>query len=263
MERESIHEEYSYDRLYRFIVCRKADYFEVWVQKKIIDEYLNPDEIYYSDIPDIKHTTDCLERAIEIGQEYLNNLSPKAQKETCKVIELTGTRKERIDEAFNLAYTDVSDQELEHFREVYKKVGITLLPSAERLYKQYGGVFRNHYIELDKAEYNKDVFLLFYADLGETRWPNEMERRFEEAMNDIDIVRELAGQEVCPVGDFGFYYPPVVYVGEDGRLYCVYEYKEDINVYYTPEEIITDQLGNHMPVALKDITKNSAVNDSH
>ncbi len=24
-------------------------------------------------IPDIKHTADCLERAIEIGQEYLNN----------------------------------------------------------------------------------------------------------------------------------------------------------------------------------------------
>ena len=80
MQRESIHEEYSYDRLYRFIVCRESDYFEVWVQKKVIDEYLNPDEIYYSDIPDIKHTADSLERAIEIGQECLNNLSPKRAK---------------------------------------------------------------------------------------------------------------------------------------------------------------------------------------
>ncbi|MBR4341896.1 MAG: hypothetical protein IKP88_04145 [Lachnospiraceae bacterium] len=43
------------------------------MQKKVIDEYLDPDEVYYSDIPDIKHTADCLERAIEIGQEYLNN----------------------------------------------------------------------------------------------------------------------------------------------------------------------------------------------
>ena len=40
-------------RLYRFIVCRNADFFEVWVQKKVIDEYLNPDEIFYSDFPDI------------------------------------------------------------------------------------------------------------------------------------------------------------------------------------------------------------------
>lgn len=76
MQREIIHEEYSYDRLCRFIVCRKSDYFEVWVQKKVIDEYLNLDEIYYSDIPDIKHTAGSLERAIEIGQECLNNISP-------------------------------------------------------------------------------------------------------------------------------------------------------------------------------------------
>ena len=151
MQRESIHEEYSYDRRYRFIVCRKSDYFEVWVQKKVIDEYLNPEEIYYSDISDIKHTTDCLERAIEIGQECLNNLSPKPQKEMYQAIELTGTKKKRIDEAFRLAYTDVSDQEIKHFREVYEKVGIRLLPAAERLYEQYGGVFRNHYIELDES----------------------------------------------------------------------------------------------------------------
>ena len=89
-----------------------------------------------------KHTADCLERAIEIGRESLNNLSPKPKEETRKVIELTGTKKERIDEAFRLAYNEVSNQALEHFREVYEKVGIRLLPSAERLYKQYGGVFR-------------------------------------------------------------------------------------------------------------------------
>ena len=39
MQRESIHGEYSYDGQYRFIVCRMSDYFEVWVQKKVIDEY--------------------------------------------------------------------------------------------------------------------------------------------------------------------------------------------------------------------------------
>ena len=252
MQRESIHEEYSYDGLYRFIVCRKSDYFEVWVQKRITDEYLDPEEIYFSDISDIKHIADSLERAIKIGRECLNNLSPKPQKEKRRVIELNGTKKERIAKAFQLAYTDVSDQKISHFKEAYEKVGILLLPSAERLYKQYGGVFRNHYIELDEPQYNGDVFLLFYADLGETRWPNEMERRFEEAMYDIDVVKDFANQEVCPIGDIGFYYPPIVYVGEDERLYCTYEYKEEIDVFATPEEIIADQLSNHMPVALKE-----------
>lgn len=168
------------------------------------------------------------------------------------VIELSGTRLERIEEAFRRAYTDVSEQEIEHFHEVYEKAGIPLLPAAERLYERYGGVFRNHYIELDEPIYNNDIFLFFYADPGETRWPNEMERRFEEAMYEIDAVREFAGQEVCPIGDIGYYYPPIVYVGEDGRLYCVYEYKEEIDIFETPEEIIADQLSNHMPVAVKE-----------
>ena len=43
MQKENVHEEYSYDRLYRFVVRRQSDYFEVWVQKKVFDEYLNPD----------------------------------------------------------------------------------------------------------------------------------------------------------------------------------------------------------------------------
>ena len=74
-------------------------------------------------------------------------------------------------------------------------------------------------------------------------------------MDDIDRVKEFAGQEVCPLGDMGFYYPPVVYVGEDGHLYCVYEYKEEIDVFSAPEDIFADQLSNHMPVALKEYNK--------
>ncbi len=72
---------------------------------------------------------------------------------------MSGTKKECIAKAFQLAYTDVSDQKIRQFKEVYEKVGIHLLPSAERLYKQYGGVFKNHNIELDESQYNGDVFL--------------------------------------------------------------------------------------------------------
>lgn len=109
MSEKIVHEEYSYDRLYRFIVCKESDHFGVWVQKKVTDEKLDPNGVYYSDIPDIKHTAGNLERAIEIGQECLKNLSPEPEKGTCKVIELNGTKKERLDEAFRIAYTDVSD----------------------------------------------------------------------------------------------------------------------------------------------------------
>ena len=248
MQRESIHEEYSYDRLYRFIVCRESDYFEVWVQKKVIDEYLNPDEIYYSDIPDIKHTADSLERAIEIGQECLNNLSPKPQRETCKTIELTGTREERWQQAVRLAYTDVTDEEMENFHTVYKEAGIKILPSAEELFKKYGGTFRTLRPIFSQDVCTSEVEWGFTANLAFVKWAGRGEAigRLKEMMEEADEVREFAGQEVCPVGMFGYYYPPEVYVGKDGRLYCVYDYTDQISVFNTPEEIVKDQIGDDL-----------------
>jgi hypothetical protein len=68
-------EEYSSDKQYRYLICKKENYFEVWLQKRITDEYMGPDWYDYTYIRDYKHVTDTLERAIEIGREGLKNLS--------------------------------------------------------------------------------------------------------------------------------------------------------------------------------------------
>jgi len=57
----------------------------------------------------------------------------------CKTIELTGTREERWKQAVRLAYTDVTDEELENFHTVYKEAGINILPSAEEIVKDQIG----------------------------------------------------------------------------------------------------------------------------
>ena len=145
------------------------------------------------------------------------------------MIELSGTRRERLDQAIRLAYTEVSEAELEHFRAMYRKAGIALLPAAEALYRRYGGVFRKQYLFLDDPVYNRDVYLAFYADISDSE--KEILRRFDEAMQDIDQVRAFAKQELCPIGDIGFYYPACVYVGEDGLLYCIFEYRDEIEVH--------------------------------
>ena len=166
------------------------------------------------------------------------------------MIELTGTKKERIEQAIRLAHTEVREDELAHFRETYRKVGIPLLPSAEAFYRKYGGVFRKQYLFLDDPKYNRDVSLDFYTDISDSE--QEVIRRFEEAMSEIDMVRDYAKQDVCPVGDIGFYYPACVYIGADGLLYCVFEYKEEIEIHREPSEILAEQLGNHLPVGLDD-----------
>ncbi|MCR5813970.1 MAG: hypothetical protein K6G15_05725 [Desulfovibrio sp.] len=163
------------------------------------------------------------------------------------MIELSGTLKERLDEAIRLARTEVSEEELARFCRAYEKAKIPLLPSAIAFYKRYGGVFREYYLVLSDSRFNRDVSLFCYAshDVEE-----EALRRLNDAMTDIDSVREVAKQKVCPVGDIGYSYPAVVYVGENGLLYCAYEFKDEIDVYSTTSEILESFLKNNVPVGI-------------
>lgn len=69
-----VYQEYSKDKEYRFEVYPHDDYYQVWVQKKITDEYMGEDWFDYHDISDLMYYADTLERAIEIGRECLRCL---------------------------------------------------------------------------------------------------------------------------------------------------------------------------------------------
>ena len=75
MRDNSLHQEYSPDGAFRFEVYHDADFYEVWVQRKITDEYMGPNWFTYYDMPSCRHCTDTLERAIEIGRDDLRVLS--------------------------------------------------------------------------------------------------------------------------------------------------------------------------------------------
>ena len=67
---------YSADEEHRYEIVKRADgIFQVWVQEKIYDDYYDGrnEFIVWGDIKDVIHLTDTLERAQEIGDEYLTN----------------------------------------------------------------------------------------------------------------------------------------------------------------------------------------------
>lgn len=72
MRENQIYVEYSENREYRFEVYYNPGFYEVWVQRKVTDEYMGPDWFAYYDIPDYAHRADTLERAIETGRECIN-----------------------------------------------------------------------------------------------------------------------------------------------------------------------------------------------
>ena len=66
---------YSDDESYRYEIFDREDgTFEVWIQRKLTDDFMGKDCSSYCDISDYMHITDSVARAIEIGEEGLNNL---------------------------------------------------------------------------------------------------------------------------------------------------------------------------------------------
>lgn len=73
-ENSVVYQAYTEDREARFEVYRNGEFYEVWVQRRITEEYMGPDWFSYCDIPDHCHRADTLERAVEIGRECLRCL---------------------------------------------------------------------------------------------------------------------------------------------------------------------------------------------
>ena len=171
------------------------------------------------------------------------------------MLELTGTLKERLDQAIRLSNAGVTEEQVLHFREVYKKAQIPLLPAAEAFYVKYGGVFKKGYIALADPRYKKEICFGFAADYTNSRLSDPERAAFswlDDAKMDIDDVREFAKQEVCPVGEIGYYYPAEVFVGENGLLYCVYSYQDEIEVFTEPSEILEAYLKYHEVVGYEE-----------
>ena len=176
------------------------------------------------------------------------------------MIELKGTLKERLDEAIRLANAGVTEEEIRLFRENYQKAGVKLLPSAEAFFIKYGGVFKYHYMVLTDARYNGEIEFWCYAVLLDFYYTEEFSYKRQEknvmyaldcAMDEIEKIRAFAGQEVCPIADIGYYYPAVVYIGENGLLYCTYEWTDEIRVFHKPAEIFVDYLLSNVPIGLE------------
>lgn len=70
-----VFEKYSADKEYKYQVYQEGSTaYEVRVQYRFTDEFMGDDWFDYYDIKDMKHLTDSLQRAIEVGDELLRNL---------------------------------------------------------------------------------------------------------------------------------------------------------------------------------------------
>lgn len=77
MRSDILREKYSATGEYKYEVCRRKDgTYEVYVEKKHTDSdgYMPEGWFQYLPVSDMLHVADTLQRAIEIGDEYLRKL---------------------------------------------------------------------------------------------------------------------------------------------------------------------------------------------
>ena len=158
------------------------------------------------------------------------------------MIKLQGTLIERLEQALSLICTEASDEQVRHFHDIYEKAGITPTSSAEKFFRKYGGN-RDSYIMLSDPKYNDAISLWCYGNDDKTG-------NLDYAMQDIDLIRETVNQEVCPIGMIGYDIPAEVYIGEDGLLYCRYDFKEEIDIFESPSQILEYYLRNNVPIGV-------------
>ena len=175
------------------------------------------------------------------------------------MIELQGTLKERLDKAIELVSTEVTEEEIENFKNIYEKANIKLSQAAIDFYKKYGGVYRNKYVFLNDPTFNKEFCLNCYVPPLDYYYKEKFNnnenifRDLEDAMEYIDDIKVFANQEVCPIARIGYYYPAEVYIGENGLLYCSYEFQEEIETFNTPSEILEQYLKNNIPIGVDEM----------
>lgn len=160
------------------------------------------------------------------------------------MIELQGTLIERLEMAVQLVCADTTDEQMQHFHDIYEKAGVRPSAAAAEFFRKYGGAYRENYIMLPEPKYNKAVFFRCYGN-------DETTSDLDYAMQFIDEVRDAAAQDVCPVALIGFDIPAEVYIGENGLLYCLYEFKEEIDTFESPARILEYYLKNHVPVGIE------------
>lgn len=156
--------------------------------------------------------------------------------------ELQGTLIERLEQAVKLVCSEVTDEETERFYEIYEKAGIKPSTSAVEFFKKYGGAYRDNYIMLPDPKRNSDIFFKCYGKYDDGD--------LEYAAQYSDIIKEAAKQDVCPIALIGYQSPTDVFIGENGLLYCMYEFKEEIDVFKTPAEILELYLRNDVPIGV-------------
>ena len=149
-------------------------------------------------------------------------------------MQLTGTDKERIDQAIAFAKAHRTEEyDHEKFVSLYKEAGVPYTEAAEKFCREWCGVLekvklypdRPNVVGDDGSELLIDIDFSFWimTDADDLRYWYDPDYTEGDYCDECAIwIREKYGTETVPVASGGYYYPDKIWISPDGKLVTIF-----------------------------------------
>lgn len=174
-------------------------------------------------------------------------------------MQLTGTDKERIDQAISFAKAHRTEEyDHEKFVNLYKEAGVPYTEAAEKFCREWCGVLERvklypdspNVVGDDGSELLIDIDFSFriLTDADDLRYWYDPDYTEGDYCDDCSIwIRENCGAETVPVASGGYYYPDKIWISPDGKLVTIFPddgpYHQ--HIYNNLDEFLHRELGGH------------------
>jgi hypothetical protein len=181
---------------------------------------------------------------------------------------LKGTFEERVDQAIAFARahnTYVYDHE--KISGIYRKAGVPYTKAAEKLFREWAGVFDGILFYDDNDNYwpthRVDFYISFFSDAEDfTDYGSKYAAEPGEDEDDTAmLVRNKFGANAVPVATGGYYYPGWIYALPDGSLFSYHnDYDEDDGWHFdTFTDLLRMELGSPNPTRMEKIVEHKDI----
>ncbi len=155
-----------------------------------------------------------------------------------KRVLLNGTNDEKIMTCLRAAgWYEGRSVDITEAAKFYTSNGITLSESAECFLREYYGIAGGWFFnEPEGAKLNRSPDIEFMLYPKHDQWDKEYID--EDSAEFIESVLSFAKEPVVYVGDIGYYYPALVYIGVSGKIYTAHSFDDIIHCYDSVPELL-------------------------
>ncbi len=174
-----------------------------------------------------------------------------------KKLNLVGTKKEKIMQILQGAgWYEARSIDIKEVMDYYQKYNIELHQAAIRFLKEYSGIYKYWYLTWEFAKDKSSDFMFeiypnIYPNIYEAgNHYNILDDMYDDnaqtvRSDDYQRALDFSKEDLVVVGEIGYYYPAMIWIGESGTIYATHDYDDSVYKFETVFDLIAHELIMH------------------